>query len=268
MASLKLTSATILTMNDARAVVAGDLSIRDGRIAAVGAVDRVVAPRPGHRRRRRAGPARLRADPRAPVPDAVPRARRRPAAAVVAARTDLAARGRARRQVAGRLGEPRRRRAAAGRHDHRPDHGDGARHRRGLRGIGADRPARGGRQVPDGRRRGGAGAAPRAGRTRPRRRGGAGPRGGTARPAAGCRRRSRRASRCRARRRCSRARPACPGEAGLLVHTHAAEQQDEVALVRARTGVANVEYLAADRAGRRHGSAWPTVSGWTTANST
>ena len=39
MASLKLTSATILTMNDARAVVAGDLSIRDGRIAAVGAVD-------------------------------------------------------------------------------------------------------------------------------------------------------------------------------------------------------------------------------------
>ena len=37
---------------------------------------------------------------------------------------------------------------------------------------------------------------------------------------------------------------ALAGEAGLLVHTHAAEQQDEVALVRARTGVANVEYLA------------------------
>jgi 5-methylthioadenosine/S-adenosylhomocysteine deaminase len=39
MASLKLTSATILTMNDARDVVAGDLSIQDGRVAAVGAVD-------------------------------------------------------------------------------------------------------------------------------------------------------------------------------------------------------------------------------------
>jgi 5-methylthioadenosine/S-adenosylhomocysteine deaminase len=39
MASLKLTSATILTMNDALDVIEGDLSIRDGRIAAVGAVD-------------------------------------------------------------------------------------------------------------------------------------------------------------------------------------------------------------------------------------
>jgi 5-methylthioadenosine/S-adenosylhomocysteine deaminase len=39
MASLKLTSATLLTMNDALEVIEGDLSIRDGRIAAVGAVD-------------------------------------------------------------------------------------------------------------------------------------------------------------------------------------------------------------------------------------
>lgn len=30
---------------------------------------------------------------------------------------------------------------------------------------------------------------------------------------------------------------------GLLVHTHASEQPDEVALVRARTGLSNVEYL-------------------------
>jgi 5-methylthioadenosine/S-adenosylhomocysteine deaminase len=39
MASLKLTSATILTMNDALDIVEGDVSIRDGRIAAIGAVD-------------------------------------------------------------------------------------------------------------------------------------------------------------------------------------------------------------------------------------
>jgi 5-methylthioadenosine/S-adenosylhomocysteine deaminase len=39
MASLKLTSATLLTMNDALEVIEGDLSIRDGRIAAVGAID-------------------------------------------------------------------------------------------------------------------------------------------------------------------------------------------------------------------------------------
>jgi cytosine/adenosine deaminase-related metal-dependent hydrolase len=32
-------------------------------------------------------------------------------------------------------------------------------------------------------------------------------------------------------------------ETGLLVHTHAAEQRDEVAAVRARTGMGNVEYL-------------------------
>jgi 5-methylthioadenosine/S-adenosylhomocysteine deaminase len=32
---------------------------------------------------------------------------------------------------------------------------------------------------------------------------------------------------------------------GLLVHTHASENRDEVALVRARTGLSNVEYLAA-----------------------
>ena len=43
------------------------------------------------------------------------------------------------------------------------------------------------------------------------------------------------------------------GGAGLLVHTHAAEQQDEVALVRARTGLANVEYL------RRTGLASPRL---------
>ena len=73
MASLKLTSATILTMNDARAVVDGDLSIRDGRIAAVGGVD----PTWRHDRVIDVGgalrPARLRPDPRAPVPDAVSR---------------------------------------------------------------------------------------------------------------------------------------------------------------------------------------------------
>ncbi len=39
MASLKLTSATILTMNDALEIIEGDVSIRDGRIAAIGAVD-------------------------------------------------------------------------------------------------------------------------------------------------------------------------------------------------------------------------------------
>lgn len=43
MASLKLTSATIVTMNDAGEVVDGDVSIRDGRIAAVGRVDPALA---------------------------------------------------------------------------------------------------------------------------------------------------------------------------------------------------------------------------------
>ena len=39
MASLKITSATILTMNDALDVIEGDVSMVDGRIAAIGAVD-------------------------------------------------------------------------------------------------------------------------------------------------------------------------------------------------------------------------------------
>jgi 5-methylthioadenosine/S-adenosylhomocysteine deaminase len=37
---------------------------------------------------------------------------------------------------------------------------------------------------------------------------------------------------------------AASAERGLIVHTHASEQRDEVAIVRARTGMDNVEYLA------------------------
>ena len=117
MASLKLTSATILTMNDALEVIEGDVSIRDGRIAAVGAVD----PAWRHDRVIDVGGAlvlpgfiqthvhlcqtlfRGLADD-LPLLD-------------LAARTRLAARSRARRQVAGGGGTARRRRAAAGRHD-------------------------------------------------------------------------------------------------------------------------------------------------------
>jgi cytosine/adenosine deaminase-related metal-dependent hydrolase len=39
---------------------------------------------------------------------------------------------------------------------------------------------------------------------------------------------------------------------GLLVHTHASENRDEIALVRERTGLANIDYLAAVGLAGRH----------------
>ncbi len=66
--------------------------------------------------------------------------------------------------------------------------------------------------------------------------------GAAERPAA----RGARAALCasRARATCSKPRRRCRRERGLLVHTHASEQRDEVALVRAATGLDNIAYLA------------------------
>ena len=63
-------NATILTMNDALDIVEGDVLVRDGRIAAVGA-DRTAVSGSRDRRRRRLPPAGLRADARPSVPDAL-----------------------------------------------------------------------------------------------------------------------------------------------------------------------------------------------------
>ncbi len=45
-------------------------------------------------------------------------------------------------------------------------------------------------------------------------------------------------------RGCSKRSPRKPARLDVLVHTHASENRDEVALVRSRTGLANVDYLA------------------------
>ena len=60
---------------------------------------------------------------------------------------------------------------------------------------------------------------------------------------AGCVRHSRRDLRCPALANCSSTWAALSAERGLLVHTHAAENRDEIALVRSRTGHPNVAYL-------------------------
>jgi len=51
----------------------------------------------------------------------------------------------------------------------------------------------------------------------------------------------------------------------LLVHSHASENQDEVALVRQRTGFGNVEYLSHIRLAAPH-VCLRTACGWTTAS--
>ena len=124
------------------------------------------------------------------------------------------------------------------------------------------------RQVPDGRRPRRAGAAARD------RRGsaldesaGAGARAGTAPPTGGCAPPSRRDSPCRARASCSKAVGSAVGRRdGLLVHTHASEQRDEVALVRERTGLDNVDVPGRGRAGLAAPVRSRTASGSTTAS--
>ena len=176
--------------------------------------------------------ARVHPDAHPSLPDAVPRLCRRPGAARLAAHAHLADGGGAHAAVAGGRGPARRRGAAAGRHDRRPDDGDGARHRRGVRGAGADRPARRRRQVHDGRRptrcRRGCSSRRGVGSTRAV---GAGARAGTARANG----RLRAAFAPRFAVSCSRelleAVAALVADARLLVHTHASEKRDEIALV-------------------------------------
>ncbi len=152
-------------MNDRMDVLTGAVSVRDDRIVGVGA-----EPDEAHdvtdRRRRRLPAARIHPDPHPPLPDALPRLRRRPAAARLAAHAHLADGSRAHARVAARGGAARVPRAAAQRHHLDPDDGDGARHRSGLRGRSRDRHPRHDRQVPDGRAAArGAGAAARGRRS-------------------------------------------------------------------------------------------------------
>ena len=72
------------------------------------------------------------------------------------------------------------------------------------------------------------------------------PRAGTAAPTAGCAPPSRRALPCPARASCSKRSPRCRRERGLLVHTHASENRDEIALVRSRTGRAERRAISTD----------------------
>ena len=173
---------------------------------------------------RRLPAARLRPDAHPSLPDALPRLRRRHAAARVAAAARLADGSRAYAGDAARVGAPRRRRAAALRHDDGPDDGDRARHRRRLRDARRDRAARRGRQVHDGLR-----PARSPPRLREQTRASIdesvalAASAGTARRTDGCARRSRRASRSRARASCSKRSPRSPPRTASLVHTHASE---------------------------------------------
>ena len=97
------------------------------------APSRRSGPRHRHRRARRLPAARLHPDARPSVPDAVPRLRRRHAAARVAAHARLADGSGAHAGDAARLGAARRRGTAADRHDDGADDGDRARHRRRVR---------------------------------------------------------------------------------------------------------------------------------------
>ena len=152
MASLLLRGGTVLTMNDGLEIVEGDVSIRDGRIEAVGRVGASL-PRFGPRRLWRAGPAGVHPDPYPPVPDAVPRVRRRSRTHRLAPHPHLADGGRAHPGVAPGVGPPGGLRAALERHDVRADDGDGARFGCGVRGSRRHRAPGRHRQVPDGRRR-------------------------------------------------------------------------------------------------------------------
>ena len=103
--------------------------------------------------------ARLHPDAHSSVPDAVPRARGRSAAARLAARRACGrSRPRTTSATLARGRAARGRRAPARRHDVGADDGDGARHGRGVRRARADRAARRRRQVPDERARRRAGA--------------------------------------------------------------------------------------------------------------
>ena len=90
MSSSSSATALIVTMNDAFDIVPGDVSIRDGRIAAIGAAASRRASRHGHRRARRLRAPRLHPDAHPSVPDALPRLRGRSAADGLAAHARLA----------------------------------------------------------------------------------------------------------------------------------------------------------------------------------
>ena len=228
-------------------VVTGDVWIADGRIAGVGRAPDELARGDDDRRRRRPGASGLRADARPSVPDALSRARGRLAAARLAQDARLAARSGARRTHAARGRATGRRRAAARRHDHRADDGDGSRHGRRVRRARADRTARHRRQVPDERPRRRAGAplavarATRSTRTLALHRPWHGSANGRLRSALAP----------RFAISCSRdlleATAALSNERGLLVHTHASEQREEIDVVRAQTGLDNVAYLCVRR---------------------
>ncbi len=146
---------------------------------------------------------------------------------------------------AARVGAARRRRAAALRHDHRADDGDGARHRRRVRDARRVRPARDRRQVHDGLRR--RSAAPACGSRRRRRstRAWRSRSAGTARPTAGCAPRSRRASRSPARASCSKRWRRCRRQSRRSSTRTPRRIADEVEVVRRLSGgLSNLEYLA------------------------
>ena len=105
--------------------------------------------------------------------------------------------------------------------------------------VGRERPARDDRQVHDGLRRRGAGAAA-GGDARVDRRERRAPQAlGRRRATAACTPRSRRASPSRARASCSRRSPSLSAQHHALVHTHASESRDEIAIVQQRTGGAD-----------------------------
>jgi hypothetical protein len=97
--------------------------------------------------------ARFRPDPRSPLSDPVSRLCRRPSATRLAASAHLADGGGAHASLVGSRRGVGGVGVAAGRHDQRPDDGDGSRHRCGVRSARADRAASRRRQVHDGRRR-------------------------------------------------------------------------------------------------------------------
>ena len=110
-------------------------------------------PRQSDRRAWRLGASRLRADARAPLPDALSRLRRRSAADGLAADARVADGSGPYSGVAPRRRPARHHGTARLRHDHRADDGDGARYRCRVRSGGRKRHPGDDRQVHDGSRR-------------------------------------------------------------------------------------------------------------------
>ena len=245
-------------MNDRLAVVARQ-RVGARRADRRGRRGRPRLARHRHRRARRLSPARLHPDPRPSLPDAVPRIRRRHAAARVAAAARLAAGGRAHAatlRASARLAAAELLRSGTTsvltmETVHDTDVVFETLAEIGLRATVGKCMMDSDGEVPRGCRsgRGVDRREPRAARS-----------GGTARRTAGCARRSRRGSRSRARASCSKRWPRCRRGAVARAHARVGESRRGRGRAAHVRRADNLEYLA-DTGLATPGSARRTASG-------